>query len=103
MTPEEEIARANDIAAQIAIAELLRVIIAEAFYVADRNEFKSRLRALEEATVSGITNRRLFPNANNAAEQYVKEAASGWITNIFASILHPGDNPNRPDGLKPKV
>ena len=87
---EEDGARLNDIAIQIALAEILRRVIAEAFYSKDENEFRKRLSRMERATTDGLAQRRLFPQANaEAAEAYIKEVADAWIANFFASILHP--------------
>lgn len=87
----EQLARANDIAAQIAIMELLRVLAGEVCYSDDPAEFKRRLQRIENGTVSAILSRQLFPQANAATESYVKEAAAAWVTSALAGVLHPSD------------
>lgn len=86
---QEERLRAHDIAIQIAHGELLRLIISEAFHSSDRDEFRRRLCVLEETAVSGLTNRRHFPKADDEADTYIKETASGYVSRLFASILNP--------------
>ncbi|TGR32995.1 MULTISPECIES: hypothetical protein [unclassified Mesorhizobium] len=86
--------RADDIAANLALLELLRLAIGEICYSADPVEFRRRARAFEEAAVTSISGRTNFAKANEATETYVKEAACAQVTKIMASIRHPQDTGN---------
>ncbi len=83
--------RANDIAAQIATTEMLRILINEAFYTDDLEEFRRRLSRFEDLAVAGITERRHFPEADDQTENYIREAASGYVSTVVSSIVHPKD------------
>lgn len=83
--------QAQRIAGDIATHELLRLIIAEAFFSPDRDEFRRKISALEGSAVNSIMSRRLFPQADDATETYIKEAASGFISRLLGSIRHPAD------------
>ena len=91
---DEQQRRAHEIAAQIALAELLRTVIAEVFFTADREEFRKRLAHIEALSIDGLARRKLWPKANEETEKYVKAAAEGWISTIIGSILHPDDASN---------
>ena len=91
MSEQQQINRANDIAAMIALQELVRIVVSEMCYNDDVSIFRDNLRKIEQAAVDGITNRRHFPDANDATENYIKENASGHITRIMTTIRHPQD------------
>jgi len=88
--------RAHDLAWQIAMLELLRRIVAEAFFHADPAEFRRRMKTLESVTVDELRDRRFFPDKPEAAENFIKETAASVITGILTSIRHPNDS--RGDG-----
>ena len=91
MSAQSEIDRANDIAAMIALQELLRIVIGEMCYNDDPTAFRENLRKIEQTAVDGITNRRHFPTANDETEAHIKESASGFITRLMTTIRHPKD------------
>lgn len=76
-------------ASQIALAELIRLLIANAAFHPDETQFRSTISQLESFAVDCLNSRTLFPTAPAETEQYMKDAASGWISNICASIVHP--------------
>ncbi|MDX8495894.1 hypothetical protein RFN29_30585 [Mesorhizobium sp. VK22B] len=86
--------RADDIAANLALLELLRIVIGEICYSTDPVEFRRRARVIEEAAVSRLSGRTNFHKANAATETYIKEAACAQVTKIMASIRHPQDTSN---------
>lgn len=86
-----DITRAHDLAHQIATSELLRLIISEYAHDPDRDSARRKLAALEAAAIDGLRSRRNFPTANDETETYIVEAASQYVTRLFASILHPSD------------
>ncbi len=89
----DQVQKANEIAHQIAVGDILRAIIAEMTHDPSRDVTRARLRAMEEQIVAGLEGRRHFSEANDATENYIKEAASGYVTRIFATIKHPDDPP----------
>jgi hypothetical protein len=88
---DEQVTRANDLAMQIATAELLRLVLGEVCFHEDRQEFKKRLSILEDAAVASLNSRTHFQSANAETESYIKDAASGFVTRLIASIKHPTD------------
>jgi hypothetical protein len=88
---DEQLIRANDLAMQIATAELLRLVIGELCFDDNRLKFRTRLAALEDAANKSFHSRRHFPQANDETEEYMKEAACGFVTRLIASIKHPTD------------
>jgi hypothetical protein len=84
----EEISRA---ATELALVEMVRLVIAEAFFTSDPAEFKRRMEAFENAAVSGISARNHFPSLDDSTNQRVSEEASALVTRIMASIQHPRD------------
>lgn len=82
--------RAHDLAQQIGLMALLRALIAS-LAPANRDEMKAFIRALEEKAVTSVEENVPFPDANEATNTFIREAASGYITRILASIQHPSD------------
>lgn len=78
--------RAHDIAAQLALTELLRIVIGEIVDHAEPSVVRARLQSIEAAAVGGITGRDIFPGADPVAVSFIKEAAANWITTVLASI-----------------
>ncbi|UXT59651.1 hypothetical protein FY134_18305 [Agrobacterium fabrum] len=78
--------RANDIAAQIATTEMLRLILANFLVGTDSEATKRNLVQFEKLAVENIQGRRLFPEANEATETYIKEAAANYISRVIGSI-----------------
>ncbi len=89
---DEQTARAEDLAMQIAMAELLRLVLGELAFDEDRKKFRQKLSGLEEAANISLRSRCHFPSANNATEEYVKEAACGYVSRLIGSIKHPEDS-----------
>ncbi|MBZ9873495.1 hypothetical protein LB542_21930 [Mesorhizobium sp. BR1-1-9] len=83
--------RADDVAGNLALLELLRIVIGEICFSTDPAEFRRRARAFEEAAVRSLSGRTHFEKANQATETYIKEAACAQVTKIMASIRHPQD------------
>jgi len=88
MYTSDQISRA---ATDLALTELIRIVIGEAFYTDDQKEFRRRMEILERAAVNGLTSRRPFDLADDSTNQRVKEEASALVTKIMTSILHPKD------------
>ncbi|TPL36750.1 hypothetical protein [Mesorhizobium sp. B2-4-8] len=83
--------RASDIAAQIALTELVRIALSELCYSPDKVEFRRRAERIESAIISGLYGRTLFPGANEATEKTIKERVALHVTNVMTSIMHPDD------------
>ncbi|MFG1267653.1 hypothetical protein V5F40_06785 [Xanthobacter sp. DSM 14520] len=90
MTPEEQ--RLHDVAAQIALAEMLRLLLAEVLFDPNAETFRKRLQAFENSAVSSILGRDLGSGMNEYTERLLKELATGWITRLMTSIRHPADS-----------
>lgn len=84
---------AENAANQIALMELLRLVLSEMLYHEDPQEFRRRVSLFETAAVNGITARTHFPQAPAAVEAHVKETASAMTTKILTSIRHPSERP----------
>lgn len=82
----EEIEKAHQIAGQVAITELLRVLIAQHCEGSDETTSKANLARLEELAVNGITARRHFQEVNEQTDTYVKEAAAAFVSRLVSSI-----------------
>ncbi|MGA0561724.1 hypothetical protein ACO2RV_04685 [Ancylobacter sp. VNQ12] len=88
-SPEEQ--RANDMAAQIALAAITRILIGEIAMHPDPAEFHARLRRLDDAVTGDLLGRHIWPDGDAVAETYVKEAATRWASSLIAGIRHPKD------------
>ncbi len=84
--------RANDLAQQIALAELIRLAIGELCFTADRKTFRRRMSVFESTVIDGLNRRRIWKEADGVTEAYIKEAASGYVTRLLASVRHPDDS-----------
>lgn len=82
--------RVSDVAAQLAFLELLRLVIAEAFFTPDADLFRQRMEALERAAVNGLSSRTPFSGLDDATNNQIKESACDIVTKIMTSIHHPG-------------
>ncbi len=88
---DEQVTRANDLAMQIATAELLRLVLGELVFDEDPRKFKHKLSLLEEHANNSLRSRQHFPSANADTEEYIKEAACGFVTRLIGSIKHAKD------------
>jgi len=89
--PQWQLDRANDIAAQIALTEMVRMLISEFLYHPDRDTFRRRLATFEKETAGALAIRKPFPQADDTTNAYIQSAASGFVSKIVASILHSDD------------
>lgn len=89
MAEPNQLDRAHDIAAQIALAEIVRVLVGDLAFHADQAVFAKRIASIEQAVVTGLNSRTLFASADTETETYVKEAACGYVTRLLASVRHP--------------
>lgn len=88
---EEELARAHDIAQQIALAEMVRFVIGEVFFDRDPQVFRRRLAAIDQGLITSLNSRRLWDQASDETEAVIKESASGYVSRLLASIKHPAE------------
>ncbi|OWK26577.1 hypothetical protein AJ87_05835 [Rhizobium yanglingense] len=88
---EKERNRADDVAVQIALMELVRLAIGEICYHDDPAEFRRRLIKLEEAAVNSLNGRTHFAQATSEVEEYVKASSSALVTKVMSSIRHPSE------------
>ncbi|MVB04168.1 hypothetical protein GN325_20605 [Agrobacterium vitis] len=88
---DEEIDHLNRAAESIGLMELIRIAIAEICFDEDVEVFREKMRKLESAAVNSINSRTSFSKLSPEADQYVKDASSGFVTRIVSSIRHPED------------
>lgn len=98
MNSKAETQHLLNIAAQIALAELVRIALTELLYHPDRTVFRNRMAKLEDLATSRIEGRQHFPGTSDEIEQFIKTNASAWVTKIITSIAHPEDSH---DGILP--
>ena len=82
----DEIKKAQEIAGQIAITEILRVLIANLCQATDEATSRANLAKFEELAVNGINSRRHFSEANDETETYIKEVAAGFVSRLVSSV-----------------
>ena len=86
---EQEQRRALDLAQMNALAELLRITIAEMVFDSDRIHFRVKLGDVERVAIKALNSRQL--DLDQATELFVKAAARGYIKQLLESIRHPDD------------
>ena len=82
----DELKKAHEIAGQIAITEMLRVLIASVCQAEEGTAQQEKLAKFEALVVNAINSRRHFADANDQTELYIKESASGFVSRLVASI-----------------
>lgn len=92
---EAERVRANDLAIQIALAEMVRFLIGELCYSSDAAEFKRNMNKAEAVLVGSLSSRTLWDKAKPEDEIYIRETASGYITRLLSTIRHPSETPQK--------
>jgi hypothetical protein len=88
---EEEQRRAADLAQTTALTELVRLAVAEMAFASNTKSFRTNLSVIEKVAIEALRSRPLLGEADDATEAFVKEAASGFIKHLIASIQYPGD------------
>lgn len=88
MTEQDQM---DNMAALLALQELLRIALGEICFNQDPAIFGENVRKIEETAVNSITGRTSFEKAKPGTEAYVKESASDLVTKILSSIRHPSD------------
>ncbi|TPJ52727.1 hypothetical protein [Mesorhizobium sp. B2-6-4] len=80
--------RIGDIAMQVALGEMLRILIAETcdVFSSDAADFRNKVNSIRDKSIGGINSRQLFPEANEATEQAIKDGATGYIARLLDSI-----------------
>jgi hypothetical protein len=79
--------RADAVAHRIAMASLMQTLYGALMGASSQDEFRRMAQALEDATVKNLE--RLSTQADEQTTEYVKEAASGYVSRFFASIQAP--------------
>lgn len=93
--------RAADIAAQIALAEIVRVLIREVLMHPSPAQFHARLGQLDALVTDGILARTIWDGADGYTETYIKEAATRWASSLISGIQHPNDPPSGDGAVEP--
>ncbi|WP_126111830.1 MULTISPECIES: hypothetical protein [unclassified Bosea (in: a-proteobacteria)] len=79
--------RADAVAHRIAMASLMQTIYGALMNAGSKADFRQMAQALEEATVKNLE--QLSTQADELTTEYVREAASGYVSRFFASIRVP--------------
>ena len=90
--------REHDIAAQVALMELMRIVIELVCDTPDPEKFKRRLQAIESAAVERLGDGKRWAHLDEPTETRIKEAAIGWVSRILTSIRHEGVTPGKDPG-----
>lgn len=79
----------KDTAVQLALAEILRKVVAHIVYDDDPAVTQGRLQVLHDSIVGAIEARVLFPNAlpeEQKSADFIKEAAISYASRLITSI-----------------
>lgn len=92
MSPENARQRADDIAAQIALQSLVKVVIARLLQRPDETEFRREIAGFDQVVIAEISAFRLGGSADETTKTAIIEAACGFASRLLASIVHgPAD------------
>ncbi len=84
----EKYEKADAVAHQIATSALLQTLYGALMGASSKAEFRQIAQALEAATVRNLE-ALAVPNVPAETENYVQEAASGYVSRFFATIQPP--------------
>ncbi|MGK9055668.1 hypothetical protein [Neorhizobium petrolearium] len=86
MAPDMKELQAINIAWQIAIQEILRMVIRDIYQSGDEDGFKAHIKRIEEAAVDSIYTDLRLRGTNEWTETLVKERASNFVTTLLTSF-----------------
>lgn len=73
---------------QIAIQEILRMVIRDMYRVGGEDNFKAQIARIEEAAVDSIRTDLRLRGTNQWTEVLVKERASNFVTTLLTSFTY---------------
>lgn len=71
---------------QIAIQEILRMVVRDIYRTGDETVFKSHIKRIEEAAVDSIYTGLMLRGTDEWTELLVKEKASNFVTTLLTSF-----------------
>ncbi|MER8423452.1 hypothetical protein [Mesorhizobium sp. M1403] len=71
---------------QIAIQEILRMVVRDIYRTGDEAVFKSHIKRIEEAAVDSIYTGLMLRGTDEWTEVLVKEKASNFVTTLLTSF-----------------
>ncbi|MBB3149367.1 hypothetical protein FHS21_005820 [Phyllobacterium trifolii] len=86
MTEQSNELQAINTAWQIAIQEILRMVVRDMYKTGDEAVFKSHIKRIEEAAVDSIYSGLMLRGTNEWTEVLVKEKASNFVTTLLTSF-----------------
>lgn len=91
MAPDTNELQAINTAWQIAIQEILRMVIRDMYHGAGEAAFRAHIRRIEEAAVDSIQTDLRLRGTSEWTEMLVKERASNFVTTLLASFTYGRD------------
>ncbi len=73
---------------QIAIQEILRMVVRDVYKAGDEATFQSHIKRIEEAAVDSIYTGLMLRGTNEWTEILVKERASNFVTTLLTSFTY---------------
>lgn len=86
MTEKTNELQAINTAWQIAIQEILRMVMRDLYKSADETAFRGHIKRIEEAAVNSIYTGLLLRGADEWTEVLVKDKASNFVTTLLTSF-----------------
>ncbi|KQU73563.1 MULTISPECIES: hypothetical protein [Ensifer] len=88
MTEKPDELQAINTAWQIAIQEILRMVVRDMYKTGDEAVFRSHIRRIEEAAVDSIYSGLTLRGTDEWTEVLVKEKASNFVTTLLTSFTY---------------
>ncbi|MDH4438949.1 MAG: hypothetical protein QE284_01005 [Rhizobium sp.] len=73
---------------QIAIQEILRVVVRDMYMTGDASAFRSQVKRIEETAVDSIYSGLVLRGTDEWTEVLVKEKASNFVTTLLTSFTY---------------
>jgi hypothetical protein len=73
---------------QIAMQEILRMVVRDIYKTGDEGIFKSHIKRIEEAAVDSIYSGLMLRGTDEWTETLVKEKASNFVTTLLTSFTY---------------
>lgn len=88
MTEQTSEIQAINTAWQIAIQEILRMVVRDMYKTGDEATFHSHIKRIEEAAVDSIYSGLMLRGTDEWTEVLVKEKASNFVTTLLTSFTY---------------
>ncbi|WP_276122059.1 hypothetical protein [Pararhizobium qamdonense] len=88
MTDQANELQAINTAWQIAIQEILRMVVRDVYKSGDETSFHAHIKRIEEAAVDSIYTGLMLRGTDEWTEVLVKEKASNFVTTLLTSFTY---------------